>query len=145
MGDSTWSFCSPIACSVPCFHFDVLVWTRLDHQRLSLCLLQCVHVQSLSRVQLFCGPMDCSLPGSSVHGISTQEYWEWVPISSPGDLPNPGIEPCLLRRKVNTLPLSHLGKVSAYFTSTPLAPSSEFPISVNGTSLRLFAYVGTWE
>ena len=31
-------------------------------------------VQSLSRVQLFCGPVDCSLPGSSVHEISWQEY-----------------------------------------------------------------------
>ena len=23
----------------------------------------------------FCDPMDCSLPGSSAHGISRQEYW----------------------------------------------------------------------
>ena len=29
-----------------------------------------VAVQSLSHVQLICHPMDCSLPGSSVHGIS---------------------------------------------------------------------------
>ena len=137
MGDSTWSFCSPIAWSVACFHFDVLVWERLDHQLLS-CLLQCVHVQSLSRVRLFCGPMDCNLPGSSVHGSG-------FPFPPPGDLPNPGIEPCLLHRKVDSLPLSHLGTASAYLTSTPPAPSSEFPISVNGTILRLFAYVGTWD
>ena len=26
--------------------------------------------KSLSHVQLFCDPMDCSLPGSFVHGIS---------------------------------------------------------------------------
>ena len=29
-----------------------------------------VVVQSLIRVQLICHPMDCTLPGSSVHGIS---------------------------------------------------------------------------
>ena len=28
-----------------------------------------VHAQSLSRVWLICNPVDCSLPGSSVHGI----------------------------------------------------------------------------
>ena len=36
--------------------------------------------------------MDCSPPGSSVHGILQQELLE-LPFPSPGDLPNPGIEP----------------------------------------------------
>ena len=40
-----------------------------------------------------CNPVDCSLPGSSVHGFSRQEYWSGLPFPSPGDLPNPGIEP----------------------------------------------------
>jgi len=43
--------------------------------------------------QLFCDPMDCSLPDSSVHGIPRQEYWSGWSFPSPGDLPNPGIEP----------------------------------------------------
>ena len=34
-----------------------------------------------------------SLSGSSVHGIFPARVLEWVAISSPGDLPNPGIEP----------------------------------------------------
>ena len=29
----------------------------------------------------FCYPMDCSLPGSSVHGISQERILEWVAIS----------------------------------------------------------------
>ena len=37
-------------------------------------------------------PMDCSLPGSSVHGFSRQEYCSGLPFSSPGDLPDPGIK-----------------------------------------------------
>ena len=41
----------------------------------------------------FCGPMDCNQPGSSVHGISKQEYWSGLPFSPPGDLPDPGTEP----------------------------------------------------
>ena len=38
-------------------------------------------------------PMDCSPPGSSTMGFSRQEYWSGLPLPSPGDLPDPGIEP----------------------------------------------------
>ena len=37
-------------------------------------------VWSLSCVRLFCDPMDCSLPGSSVHGILQARILEWVAI-----------------------------------------------------------------
>ena len=36
--------------------------------------------------------MDSSPPGSPIHGISQARMLEWVAISSPGDLPKPGIE-----------------------------------------------------
>ena len=52
-----------------------------------------VVIWSLSCGQLFCHPTDCTLPGSSVHGISQQEHWSGLPFPPPGDLPNPGIEP----------------------------------------------------
>ena len=38
-------------------------------------------------------PMDCSPPGSSVHGISQARMLEWVACPPPRDLPNPVIEP----------------------------------------------------
>ena len=41
----------------------------------------------------FCDPMDGSLPGSSFHGILQARVLEWVAVSFPGDLPNPGIKP----------------------------------------------------
>ena len=41
----------------------------------------------------FCNLMDYSPLGSSVHGISQARILEWVAIPSPGDLPNPGMEP----------------------------------------------------
>ena len=50
-------------------------------------LLQCMKVKSESEVAQSCptlsDPMDCSLPGSSVHGFSRQEYWSGVPLPSP--------------------------------------------------------------
>ena len=39
-----------------------------------------------------CDLMDCSLPGSSVHGILQARILEWVTFPSPGDLPDPGFE-----------------------------------------------------
>jgi len=36
--------------------------------------------------------MDCSPPGSSVCGISQEEYWNGLPFPSPGDFPDPGNE-----------------------------------------------------
>ena len=40
-----------------------------------------------------CDPVDCSPPGSSSMGFSREEYWSGSPFPSPGDLPDPGIEP----------------------------------------------------
>ena len=51
------------------------------------CLLQCIKVKSESEVAQSCptlsDPMDCSLTGSSVHGIFQQEYWSGLPLPSP--------------------------------------------------------------
>ena len=47
-------------------------------------------------------PMDCSLPGSSVHGILQARVLEWVPSPSPGE--HAGV-PCALR----CVPVSHVG------------------------------------
>ena len=58
-------------------------------QRCATLLFVCACL--LSGVQL-CNPMDCSPPGSSVHGILQARILEWAAISSSRNLPNPGIE-----------------------------------------------------
>ena len=49
------------------------------------CLLQCMKVKSESEVAQSCptlsDPMDCSLPGSSVHGIFQARVLEWGPMA----------------------------------------------------------------
>ena len=63
---------------VLCLHQEVCPESRYP----AICLTPtCVHAQSLSRVQLFCNPMDCSPPGSSIRGISQARILEWVAIS----------------------------------------------------------------
>ena len=47
----------------------------------------------LSNIFILCDPMDCSPPGSSDHGILQARILEWVAFPSPGDLPDPGMEP----------------------------------------------------
>ena len=58
--------------------------------------------------------MDCSLPGSCVHGILQARILEWVACPSPGDLPNPGIKhasPATPALQAGSLPLSHRGSL----------------------------------
>ena len=38
-------------------------------------------------------PVHCGVPVSSVHGIFLARILEWVAISFPGDLPDPGMKP----------------------------------------------------
>ena len=58
-----------------------------------------------------CDPMDCSLPGSSIHGIlQAGEYWSGLPFPSPGDLPEPGIELGSPTLQADTLPSEPPGK-----------------------------------
>ena len=59
-----------------------------------------------------CNPMDCSLPGSSVHGILQARILEWVAFHSPGDLSDPGIEPGSPSLHADSLPTELRGKIT---------------------------------
>ena len=52
----------------------------------------CMCAKLLQLCLTLCDPMDCSLPGFSVHGISQARILEWVAMPFSGDLPGPGIE-----------------------------------------------------
>ena len=50
-------------------------------------------VKLLSHVRLFVTPWTVAHQAPPSLGFSRQEYWSGLPFPSPGDLPNPGIEP----------------------------------------------------
>ena len=50
-------------------------------------------MKSLSHVQLFVIPWTIACKAPLSMGFIRQEYWSGLPFPSPGDLPNPGIEP----------------------------------------------------
>ena len=52
-----------------------------------------VKLKSLSLVRLFATPWTVAYRAPPSMGFSRQEYWSGVPFPSPGDLPDPGIEP----------------------------------------------------
>ena len=56
---------------------------------ISYCCWCCLVAKSC---QPFCDPMDCSPPGSFVHGIPRQEYWSGLPFASPGNLLDSGFQ-----------------------------------------------------
>ena len=56
----------------------------------------CMYVQSLQLCPTLCGPMDCSPPGSSIHGILQVRIVEWVSMPSSRKFPHSGINPHLL-------------------------------------------------
>ena len=57
-----------------------VAWKNADVDSQRRKLNRFLKVKSLSRVRL-CDPMDCSLPGFSIHGISQSRVLEWVAIS----------------------------------------------------------------
>ena len=78
--------------------------------------LWCMHAKSLQ--SCLCNTMDCSLPGSSVHGILQARIPEWVavPSSRKSSQPRDGthFSLCLLHWQAGSLPL-------AWYTATMLS------------------------
>ena len=60
--------------------------------------------QWLSHAQLFVTPWTVAHEAPISIEFSRQEYWSELPFSSPGDLPDPGIEPGSSVLQADTLP-----------------------------------------
>ena len=63
-----------------------------------------VKVKSLSRVLLFATPWTVAYQAPLSMGFSRQECWSGLPFPSPGDLPDPAIEPRSPALRADTLP-----------------------------------------
>ena len=73
-------------------------------------MLQFSSVQSLSHVRLFATPWTVAYQAPLSMGFSRQEYWSGLPFPSPGDLPDPGIEPRYPALLAGSLPSEPPGK-----------------------------------
>ena len=85
-------FVSPVSpSSLAHKHFGYILVTFIQWFLFISSLNACV-LSRFGYIWLF-ETMDCSLRGSSVHGILQVRILEWMPCPPPGDLPNPSIEP----------------------------------------------------
>ena len=69
-----------------------------------------VKVKLLSRVRLFATPWTVAYQAPLSMRFSRQECWSGLPFPSPGDLPNPGIEPGSPALQADALPFETPGK-----------------------------------
>ena len=82
-----------------------------------------MHAQSLPLCLTLCDPMDCSLPGSSVHGILQARILEWVATPSSRESPWPRDEThvsyvsCIAGRLFTTEPPGKPNKEYSYMLS----------------------------
>ena len=75
---------------------------------------QKVKVKSLRRVPLFATPGAVTYQAPPTMGFSRQECWSGLPFPSPGDNPNPGIEPGSPALQADALPFEPPGKPKIY-------------------------------
>ena len=91
-------------------------------------------MKSLSRVRLFATPWTVANQAPPSMGFSMQECWSGLPFPSPGDLPDPGIEPRSPALQADALPWEPSGK--------PVYPSNPklscFPYLLQFSSYCLF-------
>ena len=82
-------------------------------------------MKSLSCVQLFVTSWTVAYQASLSMGFSRQEYWSELPFPSPGDLPDPEIEPMSPALEADALTSEPPGKQSSLYTRvfpTPRPP-----------------------
>ena len=64
----------------------------------------------ISRIRLFVTPWTVAYQAPQSMEFSRQEYWSGLPFPSPGDLPDPGIEPGSPALQADSLPSEPPGK-----------------------------------
>ena len=87
-------------------------WSRTGGVLLFRCLK--VKVKSLSHVQLFATPWTVAHQAPLSMVFPRQEYWKGLPFLSPGDLPNPGIEPRSATLQADALTSAPPGKFRCF-------------------------------
>ena len=84
--------------------------TCVNYSMSALYASQCVNVLVAQLRPILCDLMDCSRQASLSMGCSRQEYWSRLLFPSPGDLPNPRMEPGSPTLQGDSLPSKPPGK-----------------------------------
>ena len=106
-----------------------------------------MHAKSLQSYLTLCNPMDCSPPGSSVHGVSQARILEWVAISSSrgSSRPRDGTQVSRIAGRLFTTeppgkPVMRIQELLGIFSPTPLGEA--LSVVRPPSRVRLFAARG---
>ena len=131
---------------------------RTPYPPVMLFIMPCV--SCCSPVWLFATPWTVAYQAPLSMEFSRQEYWSALPFPSPGDLPNPGIEPRSPVLQADSLPCkpaspikygernqNNRTKMPLYFQTQPLLPDSETCLYTGWqhTHTRVHPWLGRWE
>ena len=88
-------------------------------------------------------PMACSPPGFSVHGILQARIVEWLPVPSPEELPNPGIEHWSPALQADSLPF----ELQESLYSIPIATThfKELELTMSQTLSHIENWLRSWS
>ena len=97
---------------------------------LTAAILKWSEVKSFSRVRLFATPWPVAYQVPPSMGFSRQEYWNGLPFPSPGDLPDPGIEPRSPTFQAEALTSEPPGKpTSSHSDRREMVPHCDFDLN----------------
>ena len=98
-------------------------------------------VESLSRVRLFATPCTVAYQAPPSTGFSRQECWSGLPFPSPGNLPNPGIEPRSPTLQADALPSEPQGSLLISSPQLSLFEKQSISHSVLFATIFFFPYL----
>ena len=116
------SSANDVCFTINCSEFDLFtpsllpLCLRLLFSPICVCDCVCEHVCMLSHVQLFATPWTVADQAPLSMGFPRQEYWSGLPFPSPGDLPDPGIEPTSPALGGGFFTTEPLGKPQVFFS-----------------------------
>ena len=84
-------------------------------------------MKSLSCVRLFATPWTVTYQAPASIGFSRQEYWSGLLFPSPGDLPDPGIEPGFPTLEADTLTSEPPGKPNLHSICQQIWKTQQWP------------------
>ena len=98
-------------------------------------------MKSLSRVQLCATLWTVAHQAPQSMGFSRQEYWSGLPFPSPGDLPDPGIEPRSPALQADALTSEPRGKPLTILDSVLKSKDVTLPTKVYIVKTMIFPVV----
>ena len=101
--------------------------------------------QLLNHVRLFESPRTVTHQAPLSMEFSKQEYWSGQPYSSPGDLPDPGVEPRSLTLQADSLPFELTGKPHTYTITCKIDSQWEPAVWYKKLSSELCDDLGGWD